>query len=481
MNIIYKNTDFTLPVHVVDSDGIIPIEDLEVLNIKVFTTDISTCITFDKTDLDASGNLHIDASTMADCENGLIYFKYQGAYPDTAWEDGVYDVAKVVQTDNYFKYHDNAPAHKTTCATAVSELVNDIHYATQDWVTEQIENAAEAGVDLTNYYTKSQIDEKFDDIDVSVDLTNYYTKSEVDQKIADISAGDVSIHVDLSDYYTKSEVDELIPDTSGFITVSALSDYATKADLSTAIADVSVDLSNYYNKSEIDTKLDEIVIGDASVDLSNYYTKSQVDQKISNDTSLFITRADLSTAIDGIDVSVDLTNYYTKSEVDELIPDTSGFLTGNDISTFITISALSDYATKTDLSTFVTATDLSTAIAGVDTSVDLSDYYTKSEVDQIVEDLVIGDVSINLSDYATKQEVEDNEEVISAAISDLYQKTAAIEDMSTMINDQAADIYDIRSTMISGSGTISTFWVGDASTFYNLGTYDPMTMYLVKE
>lgn len=84
MNIIYKNTDFTLPVHVVDSDGIIPIEDLEVLNIKVFTTDISTCITFDKTDLDASGNLHIDASTLAACENGLIYYKYQGAYPDTA-------------------------------------------------------------------------------------------------------------------------------------------------------------------------------------------------------------------------------------------------------------------------------------------------------------------------------------------------------------------------------------------------------------
>ena len=84
MNIIYKNTDFTLPVHVVDSDGIIPIEDLEVLNIKVFTTDISTCIDFDKTDLDASDNLHIDASTLANCENGLIYYKYQAAYADTA-------------------------------------------------------------------------------------------------------------------------------------------------------------------------------------------------------------------------------------------------------------------------------------------------------------------------------------------------------------------------------------------------------------
>lgn len=400
MNIIYKNTDFTLPVHVVDSDGIIPIEDLEVLNIKVFTTDISTCITFDKTDLDASGNLHIDASTLAACENGLIYFKYQGAYPNTAFEDGVYDVARIVQTDNYFKYHDNAPAHKSTCATAVSELVNDIHYATQDWVTEQIENAADASVDLTNYYTKS-------------------------------------------------EVDNLIPDTSGFITASALNGYVTESDMSTAIstavADVSVDLSNYYTKSEVDTKIDEIVIGDASVDLSNYYTKSQVDNLIP-DTTGFITSADLT-----------------------------GYATKQDLSTFVSPSDLSTYATKTDISTFVTATDLSTAISGIDASVDLSGYYTKSEVDQIVEDLVIGDVSINLSDYATKQEVEDNEEVISAVISDLYQK---VEDISANAGSGSGSVPDLSlyatkqdiSTMISGYNTnVMKIWVGTNAEWNQLG------------
>ena len=372
MNIIYKNTDFTLPVHVVDSDGIIPIEDLEVLNIKVFTTDISTCITFDKTDLDAFGNLHIDASTLADCQNGLVYYKYQAAYPNTAWEDGVYDVARIVQTDNYFKYHDNAPAHKTTCATAVSELVNDIGYATRDWVTEQIENAADA----------------------SVDLTNYYTKSEVDQKIADISINDVS---------------------------------------------------------------------------------------------------------------VDLTNYYTKSEVDELIPDTSGFLTGNDVSTFITISALSDYAMKTDISTFVTATDLSTAIAGIDASVDLSNYYTKDDVDQIVEDLVLGDVSINLSDYATKQEIEDNEEVTATAITDLYQKVTDLStaivgidasvDLSNYYTKSEVDqkIADISIGDVSINIDTSNFiqkannqpvnkiWVGTENEYQALSSFSNDTLYFVKE
>ena len=198
--------------------------------------------------------------------------------------------------------------------------------------------------------------------------------------------------------------------------------------ISTAVADVSVDLSNYYTKSEVDTKIDEIVIGDASVDLSNYYTKSQVDNLIP-DTTGFITSADLT-----------------------------GYATKQDLSTFVSPSDLSTYATKTDISTFVTVTDLSTAISGIDASVDLSGYYTKSEVDPIVEDLVIGDVSINLSDYATKQEVEDNEEVISAAISDLYQK---VEDISANAGSGSGSVPDLSlyatkqdiSTMISGYDT----------------------------
>lgn len=40
-------------------------------------------------------------------------------------------------------------------------------------------------VDLSNYYTKTEIDNKIDEIDTSeVDLSNYYTKTEVDDKIS---------------------------------------------------------------------------------------------------------------------------------------------------------------------------------------------------------------------------------------------------------------------------------------------------------
>lgn len=77
-------------------------------------------------------------------------------------------------------------------------------------------------VDLKNYYTKSEVDNKFDN--------NYYTKSQIDLKFNNIP------DVYLSDYYTKSEVDLKLS-------------------------------NNYYTKLQIDNKFDDI-------DLSLFVEKS---------------------------------------------------------------------------------------------------------------------------------------------------------------------------------------------------------------
>lgn len=59
--------------------------------------------------------------------------------------------------------------------------------------------------DLTNYYTKSEVNQKIADIDIpNPDLSVYYTKEEVNQKIAAIPS------TDLSNYYTKEEVNSAI-------------------------------------------------------------------------------------------------------------------------------------------------------------------------------------------------------------------------------------------------------------------------------
>lgn len=94
--------------------------------------------------------------------------------------------------------------------------------------------------------------------------------------------------VDLSNYYTKSEVD-----TKDSTKVDKVSGKGLSTnDFTTAEKSKLASLSNYddseirnligntYTKSEVDDKIDEAVAG-GEVDLTNYYTKAETDSKVS--------------------------------------------------------------------------------------------------------------------------------------------------------------------------------------------------------
>lgn len=53
--------------------------------------------------------------------------------------------------------------------------------ATKDWVNKEVKAAIEGGVDLSNYYTKSEVDTKIAEIPTP-DFTGYATESWVDAK-----------------------------------------------------------------------------------------------------------------------------------------------------------------------------------------------------------------------------------------------------------------------------------------------------------
>ena len=74
--------------------------------------------------------------------------------------------------------------------------------------------AASVSVDLSNYYTRSQITNL---------LTGYYTKTQVDSLLS-------MVNVDLSNYYTRTQVDALIPD---------LTNYYTRTQVDALIAGIS--------------------------------------------------------------------------------------------------------------------------------------------------------------------------------------------------------------------------------------------------
>ena len=123
------------------------------------------------------------------------------------------------------------------------------------------------------FYTKEQIDSMLESGGTgggggTVDLTNYYTKTEVDTKLTSkVNTSDLSAVAtsgsyndlldkpnipDINNLYTKAQTDELL---------------VSKADS-----------SNVYTKTEVDN----LISGGATVDLTNYYTKTEVDNLLSN-------------------------------------------------------------------------------------------------------------------------------------------------------------------------------------------------------
>ena len=83
----------------------------------------------------------------------------------------------------------NGTSLSITSASGTSEM--DLRGpAGQDYVLTQDDKTEIARlVDLSNYYTKTEIDEALHN--VSVDLSDYYTKTEIDNLLANLPTGDI--------------------------------------------------------------------------------------------------------------------------------------------------------------------------------------------------------------------------------------------------------------------------------------------------
>ena len=163
-----------------------------------------------------------------------------------------------------------------------------------------------------NYYTKSEIDEKLDEIVISGGgITSGEVQTMIDESIADkadkseiptvptkISSFENDVpyltqHQSLSGYATEQWVLD-----KHYISGVDLSDYATKEYVSgftydKATIDEKVagggtfDPTQYYNKTQTNELLDNKLDASAYTpcDLSNYYTKSETNNQISSSTN----------------------------------------------------------------------------------------------------------------------------------------------------------------------------------------------------
>lgn len=169
--------------------------------------------------------------------------------------------------------------------------------------TWELVGGGNTSIDLSNYVTNSelqnQLQQTSENIKSWVNHQNYATTSEVDKKIEEAS---LNIDVDLSDYYTKEEIDN-----KGFIT-SIPSHYITEVDLNRSTNTIIeyIDEKNNYQDSIISSKQSTLIsgqniktingqdilgegnieiVGD-DVDLTNYYTKEEIESKnyLTNET-----------------------------------------------------------------------------------------------------------------------------------------------------------------------------------------------------
>lgn len=281
-----------------------------------------------------------------------------------------------------------------------------------------------------------------------------------------------------------------------------LSDYATTDELNTAIAGIThpdADWNTLLNKPTIPADVSDLtdttgLLGQGSVDLSDYYTKSEVDTEISNialtpgpkgdtgDTGPQGLKGDTGDqgpqgiqgiqgpAGDGSDI--DLTDYYTKTETDALIPTVfSGDYA--DLTNKPTIPTLDGYATQAwvidqgfltsdsdnqglslDGTVLSITNGNSVDLAAIDTNVDLTNYYTKTEVDGLIPTTFSGDyadltnapviptVPTNISDFTNDAGYITSAAVFSGSYTDLTDTPiipSTLGDLSNVSNNTPAD------------------------------------------
>nr|WP_240402902.1 BppU family phage baseplate upper protein [Lactobacillus iners] len=188
---------------------------------------------------------------------------------------------KQILNDKLPKINTDISTLQTTKADK-SELSN---YATKTDLNNKTERPLFETM-LQNYATKNDLNNH------QVDLSNYATKSDLDHK-ADRS--------DFSYYATKNELDNKADK-------SELSSYATKDDLNNH----QVDLSNYATKSDLDNKADRS-------DLSSYATKDDLGSKADrSELSNYATTGDINSAIQNVRIkqdSLDSDNNYTSGKI----------------------------------------------------------------------------------------------------------------------------------------------------------------------
>ena len=346
----------------------------------------------------------------------------------------------------------------TVNSTLTTHTANtDVH------VTQADKDRWNTPTDLSDYYTKTEVDSKVNDINSTIEsygqvtsqaLNDLGTRMDDYGHVTSQSLNDLSTK--FGDYYTKTEVDTAI---SNVDVTGQLQNYYTKTEVDSkdAILQTALDALSGDTKTKIDAEAQARTSGDTTLQGNIDALSSSTDTKITNettarqeadttlqtnidnvnsgltahtaDTTIHVTQADK----DKWNKPTDLSNYYTKSEVNE-----KDAAINSTIEAYgqVTSQALNDLGTRLDDYGKVTSQSLN------DLSTKFGDYYTKTEVDEAIANV---DVTSQLQNYYTKAEVDGKDATIQTALDALDAHVRENEDIVSQslndLNNRIGDTY----------------------------------------
>ena len=403
MKRIYKNNDlvFNLTVnnYPINKDLIDSIE------FKFYSTNPNNCIIKTQDDIDIHNQIILQWNELQYLEKGVMYYDCTVRLTDSTMNDGKLDTVTKKMTNYYI-------------CSGIDELDSEYsNYYTKEEVNQLLDSVTSGEVNLTNYYTKSETNTMLQDYVEEDVLGSYYTKNEVNELIDGVSTGDGEVN--LTNYYTKSEVDAKIP--KNYLT-SIPSEYVTELELSSTLTGYSKTNhthnyltsipSEYITESELSAK--GYLTQHQS--LNNYYTKGEVDTKLRGYSTSGHTHSQYLTehqSLSGYAKLTDIpTDYVTESKLNSkgyLTAVPSEYITETELEAKGYLTAVpSEYVTEAELeakdyisvipSEYITETELERK-GYLTEHQPLTNYYTKNEVNNLIDGLSTSGGEVNLSNY----------------------------------------------------------------------------------
>lgn len=296
----------------------------------------------------------------------------------------------------------NENAEGQTGSPITNVNADDLRNELKEWVTDQLKNIKASDIDLSDYFTKTEVTNLVNNS--KVDLTPYVKTVDADNKYL----AKESIGLDLNNRTLTLNGNTInIPDAVD------LTGYA-KTD---SVPSLSYDKqSNTLNLNGTTIKLG------SNVDLSNYLTKTEVTDLINN------TKVDLTPYLKTVDAD---NKYLSKESIGLDLNNRTLTLNGDTIHIPNTID-LTDYAKKDTVPVLTYDNQLNTLTLNgtpikLGSTVDLSNYFTKEEVTNL-----INNSKVDLSPYLKTADADNNYLPKGSIVLDASARTLTVN--GTVIN-----------------------------------------------